>query len=494
MQRQIIILGFDGATWDIIDPMISRGELPNFRRLKETGASGEVNTTYTGSPVIWTAIFTGKDRQKFGDPFFGINHSRLQAKRIWEIASQRGLRVGVLHSLLTWPPLEVDGFVIPDIFAIGPETHPPEYQNFQKLYLSRHGKNLAKQGYYVMRGFLLSGSLRVALAMFKLLFSSLLHPEALNTFRRRLMVVTKLDHNLFLKLHRKYRPRLTTFHLHALDTVSHKYWQFMNKPGRYNKVIAEFYREADHFLGKVFSLLDEKTTLVVVADHGFKEHIDGRGKFELRVPVLRKLLNIDSAARIVRIGNAFVMNLGGSGARERADELAETIRSATLQNGAPLFVNVNEIDRNVHFRLNKLILESKDPMGEPVVFAGKGWQMTFAHLFRKKAFIDTGIHDAGRGIFAICGPDIRPNANLQRVDIFDITPTLLTLLGLPVAKDMDGDFDKRWFAAEALKSINPEYIPTYEADKEKGEQIGTEVYSESEVEDLEERLKMLGYL
>ena len=55
--EKVIILGVDGATWDLIDPLIARGELPHFRELKERGAWGEVQTTYLGSPVIWTAIF-----------------------------------------------------------------------------------------------------------------------------------------------------------------------------------------------------------------------------------------------------------------------------------------------------------------------------------------------------------------------------------------------------------------------------------------------------
>ncbi len=493
MDERMIILGLDGATWDIIDPMISREELPNFKLLKERGIYGEVSTSYLGSPVIWTAIFTGKTKDKFGDPFFGINRARLQAKRLWEIAAENGLRIGVLHTLLTWPPAEVDGFVIPDIFAMGPETYPQEYRYFQKLYLSRHSKNLIEQGYYFLRSFLSCGSLDVVGAFLKLLSSGLLCPQALNIFRHRLMVVTKLDHNFFLKLIRRYRPQVNTFHLHALDTVSHKYWQFIHKPGRYGGVIEDFYREADRLLGRVFRQMGDHTTLVVVADHGFREFVDGRGKFELNTAGLRDLVHIDTAARVVRIGNAFVMNLGSGLAEADALRIADEMASAELQDGTSLFVNVNKIEQNIHFRLNKRILESKNPMEQTVSFKAAG-AVPFGDLFRKKVFVDTGIHAAGKGIFAACGPKFLENINLNKVEIYDITPTLLTLLHLPIGEDMDGNFDDRWFHPDALKELKPRYIPTHEQQPAAGGNVLRETYTAEEVSNLEERLKMLGYL
>jgi predicted AlkP superfamily phosphohydrolase/phosphomutase len=493
MDRKVIIIELDGATWDIIDPLICRGELPTFRLLKEKGTYGEVNTSYRGSPTIWTAIFTGKRREKFGDPFFGVNQARIRAKRIWEIAAENGLRVGICHPLLTWPPAPLEGFVIPDIFAMGPETYPAKYRYLQKLYLSRHGNNAISQSFYFLRSFLSCGNLSVALALLKFLSSLVVRPQVLNTFHRRLMVVTRLDHNFFLRLFKKYRPQMSTFHLHALDTISHKYWQFMNKPGRYDGVIADFYREADRFLSKVLQLVDQQTSLVVVADHGFQEYNDGRGKFELNVSALRDLLNINTAARVVRMGNAFVMNLGAVDSQVDALQLTQEIASAKLQEGYPLFVNVKKIDQNIHFRLNKKILTSRDPMEELVSFRGAG-QLVFGDLFHRKAFVDTGIHAAGRGLFAVYGPQFLQNTNIHKVEIFDITPTLLTLLDLPIAKDMDGDIDRRWFTPQALRSIEPRYISTYETEEKEKEKDITEAYTEGEVKDLEERLKMLGYM
>ena len=491
--EKVIILGVDGATWDLIDPLIAGGELPHFRELKERGAWGEVQTTYLGSPVIWTAIFTGKDRDKFGDPFFGIDRARLKAMRIWEIAAGQGLRIGVLHPLLTWPPMQTDGFVVPDIFAMGPETHPPRYEYFQKLYLSRHGGRLWQQAYYFFRSFLLAGGPDVALGAFRFLASTLFRPHFLNTFRRRLEVVTRMDFRLFMKLYRQYQPRLCAFHLHAVDTVSHKYWQYKNKPGPYGSVIDDFYRLTDRFLGRVMGLLDEDTSLVVLADHGFEEIQDERNKFELDVPVLRRLLGADQDVRAVRIGNAYVVNLGTGTDPEAASRMTGILGGAVLGGGNSLFINVHQIDRNIHFRLTRRILESKAPDREQISFP-EGEPIRFGQLFRRKTFVDTGTHAAGRGIFAVYGRRFRPGARLEKVNIFDITPTILALLGLPVARDMDGDADRRWFTEKDFRDVQPRSIDSYETEPAPEGPEGEKAFSDQEVEDLEERLKMLGYL
>jgi len=489
----IIIIEMDGATWDIIDPLIEQGELPNFKTLKKGGVYGEVDTTYTGSPVIWTAIFTGKSKEHFGSAFFGVDRARLRAKRVWEIAAERGFRVGVLHSLLSWPPMQVDGFIIPDVFAVGPETFPQRYQYFQKLYLSRHGRSILRQGYYLIRSLMDFGGFDVLTALARFCRSAALRQEFLDVFRHRLMVVTRLDHHLFMKLYGTYRPRLYTYHLHALDTVSHKYWLYKDRPGRYGQVIADFYREADAFLGRVMAMLGERDTLLVMADHGFTEFSDGRGKFELNLQAFRRLFALHTAARLVRMGDSFVLNLGDSAQQAGMLQLIEELSTARLQDGAPLFINVQQFEESIHFQLPKNLLETRSLMEETVTFPRKG-QVPFRLLFRAKEFMDTGIHAAGRGLFAVSGGRILKDQAIGKVGVFDIAPTLLALLGLPVARDMDGEFDPRWFTSEALEEMTVEYIDSYESNQSEGEHKPAEVYSEEEVQDLEERLKILGYM
>jgi len=63
----LIVIGIDGATWDVIDPMIAAGELPNFARLKNQGAYGSLITVGPQvPPVVWTSSSTGQFARQHG--------------------------------------------------------------------------------------------------------------------------------------------------------------------------------------------------------------------------------------------------------------------------------------------------------------------------------------------------------------------------------------------------------------------------------------------
>ena len=62
------------------------------------------------------------------------------------------------------------------------------------------------------------------------------------------------------------------------------------------------------------------------------------------------------------------------------------------------------------------------------------------------------------GIFCISGPNIQKDERVYGATLLDITPTILTLLGLPVGKDMDGKVLTQVFD----KKIIPEYIESWE--------------------------------
>jgi arylsulfatase A-like enzyme len=89
------------------------------------------------------------------------------------------------------------------------------------------------------------------------------------------------------------------------------------------------------------------------------------------------------------------------------------------------------------------------------------------------------------GIFVASGPGIRPSAERLRLGILDVTPTLLALLGLPVAADMDGKVAD----AALATGRTPRSIATYEGKRDSAERSETAID-----ETTEEQLRGLGYL
>ena len=66
-KKRVVVIGWDGATWDLIDPWIKEGKLPFLGSLKESGAFGLLqSTTPHLTPPAWTSIFTGVNPGKHG--------------------------------------------------------------------------------------------------------------------------------------------------------------------------------------------------------------------------------------------------------------------------------------------------------------------------------------------------------------------------------------------------------------------------------------------
>jgi len=125
---RVYVIGLDGATWDILDPLIEQGKLPVFKKLKENGAWSRLRTFEpTLSAVVWTSIATGKSMLKHGivDWVF-VNKQKIQVpyssseKRtpsIWEMMDENGRRSVVLGWFVTDPPDAVKGVMVSDSFA-----------------------------------------------------------------------------------------------------------------------------------------------------------------------------------------------------------------------------------------------------------------------------------------------------------------------------------------------------------------------------------------
>ena len=110
--------------------------------------------------------------------------------------------------------------------------------------------------------------------------------------------------------------------------------------------------------------------------------------------------------------------------------------------------------------------------------------------FSPKGYSHYDTPSIAHGIFAIKGPGIKPGHRLDRVNIYDITPTLLYLFGLPVGEDMDGCVIAEVFHEKFKKSRKIRFIPSYGApSKSEGDKKPRELDKE-----VLEDLKSLGYI
>jgi len=122
--ERVLIIGLDGATFDVLTPLMQRGRMPNLQALITGGSSGVLESTRPPiTPAAWTTFMTGKGPGKHGiidflryDPATNRlsfnNNQKISQKTIWQILSDKDYRVGSINVPMTFPPEEVNGFMI----------------------------------------------------------------------------------------------------------------------------------------------------------------------------------------------------------------------------------------------------------------------------------------------------------------------------------------------------------------------------------------------
>ncbi len=121
---RLLILGLDGATWTVLDPMRRLGLMPNLDALLARSAHGTLRSIVPPvTTAAWTSMMTGCGPARHGifdhrylDPSTGrmkVNHSeRIRLPTFWHLLSDAGRSVVSLNVPATFPPLAVRGVCV----------------------------------------------------------------------------------------------------------------------------------------------------------------------------------------------------------------------------------------------------------------------------------------------------------------------------------------------------------------------------------------------
>jgi len=73
MMTRVLVIGLDGATFEVIDPLIREGKLPTLGRLLREGTRAVLESTaFPHSAPAWTSCMTGVNPGKHGVFGFGV--------------------------------------------------------------------------------------------------------------------------------------------------------------------------------------------------------------------------------------------------------------------------------------------------------------------------------------------------------------------------------------------------------------------------------------
>ena len=126
--NKILLIGWDGADWQHINPLLDQGLLPGLESLINRGVMGNLATLHPVlSPMLWNSIATGKTADKHGVLGFTQPHpsgrglqpfasKSRNVKAIWNICHQNGLKSNVVGWWASHPAEPIDGCVVTNLF------------------------------------------------------------------------------------------------------------------------------------------------------------------------------------------------------------------------------------------------------------------------------------------------------------------------------------------------------------------------------------------
>jgi predicted AlkP superfamily phosphohydrolase/phosphomutase len=122
-----VLIGLDGATFDILDPLMAQGVMPFLRQFTNVAARAPLRSTPTYiTPQAWTSLATGRAPGSHGIFDFvrpeetdaGIfmkilSANDIRSETIWSMASRQDRTVTLLNFPVTFPAPRVTGSVVP---------------------------------------------------------------------------------------------------------------------------------------------------------------------------------------------------------------------------------------------------------------------------------------------------------------------------------------------------------------------------------------------
>lgn len=283
---KVLLIGWDGADWKVLNQLIDRGEMPNLTKLIESGVMGNLTSSRPMlSPMLWTTIATGQYPDRHG--IFGftepkadgsgvqlVTSTSVKTPTIWQLCEANGFNSAVVGWFATHPADHLPGIVISDMYANdsgrGFDDWPLPARSvspassrdiFADLRLHHSEVGMAQLAPFIPgidEGPAVPNERSDALTRFLARATSIhgaatyiAEHEPWNLLGVYFETIDRLSHWFM-----EYRPP-------RLDWVS------AEEVALYGGVVDQIYRFHDYKLGRYLQLVDEDTTIVICSDHGF---------------------------------------------------------------------------------------------------------------------------------------------------------------------------------------------------------------------------------
>jgi predicted AlkP superfamily phosphohydrolase/phosphomutase len=535
------VVGLDGATFRVLDPLIRSGVMPALARIRERGVSSVLRSTIPSyTPPAWVSIATGVNPGRHG--VFGfldntpqeppkVAHSgSIRAPTMWQHLAGQGATAGVFNVPMTYPPAKVEGFMVAGGLAAG-WTHADMPNFASDPEVARLVSDVAGGPYPLDSVVSYENDWRSP--------GVITNIESIQRLRRRVLA----------SLIERWDPDLVFAVFEGPDRLQHVHYQYLVEgSGWYERPEAaeirsraeRYFEELDASIADLAAWVGDGGHIVLVSDHGagpWEKTLNMNLLLEewgyLRLPPLSRMtrsgfvagLGQRVARRVVprktllsakaRIGRGIRWNGTEAFASQVAEQGIHINRRDELPGGWVDGARADRLEQELVERLSSLTDPSDgQPAVDRVVERDEVIRGPFArrapHLFpilRDQRFelsdtlAATGIFTDHRdrpwgyhhldGIFVAAGPHLVSGTYDPGIEIVDVLPTVFSAAGFQVPAGLDGRV-----VGEVLSTDHDaEPIPAIPGGSTSGDdEVPDYPYTPEEEAAVEEALRGLGYI
>lgn len=530
--KKVLIIGLDGATYTILDRLMTEGVMPFLGEFIAQGVRADLRTIIPAlTPPAWTSLRTGVRPGKHGIfDFFRkaapdshhiemLTGKDIAAPTLAQYANDAGLTAAVLNFPVTFPSPPIQGYLIPGWM-------PWKQLRFACQPADLYGRLKELPGFNPRE-----------LAMDMKQEEKAIEGTAEEEYKAWIDVHIRKDQQ-WLQIMRMLRasdpPDYTAIMFDGTDKIQHLMWRFLD-PACYSAqpdsfelemrdYVLRYYRALDTVIQGIADLAFQGATVIVVSDHGF-----GRQAFTFFVNTWLEQQGLLAWAKDApAVSDQAILGIGQLARHTYLLDWQKTLAYAPTPSANGIHI-VRQSAEQPHgvpaeeyaaFRAHLItqLRQVVDPVqGQPLVaeiwtreevFAGPYMELApdltlvmqdgglISILAAETAVaprsIISGTH-APLGIFAARGPGLQTGLTIAELSILDIAPLALYSLGLPIPAQLDGRLPTELFQPQALADHPPTFAAGETSPAMSVADAAATLDEESELAILEQLAK-LGYV
>ena len=449
---KVFIVGLDGASPVLVNQWIE--ELPTFKRFRDEGLLGwSIPPIPAQTPVAWTTFMTGKNpgkhsifsfvQRKVGTYERRISYPPLiKSETLWQILGHFDKQVGVINVPMSRYE-NINGFMIPGF--LDNNEGQPQPQSIQK--------DISRQ-FNVQT---IPGDVET-----DILTKARTNPLKLLD---RINEITEIlaDVSLYLMKNTTWDFFMTVFM--GTDRLGHFFWEYADKDhpeytrDEFSDRVKKYYQKIDTILAQFLEALPDEVVKILVSDHGFcpvsREVFLNNYLQDLNyVQVEDEKISLKRSKAVAYGYGDIWLNvygrephgvvLQGIEYENVRENIIRALESITINGVNP----IQKVAKREELYWGPYIHEAPDL----IAIFNKGWQAARRPEIlttRDASYVNTdplwsGGHDGTHnpeevpGILGFLGPDLQKLSSPLHAHLWDLAPTILHILNVPIPPDMDG--------------------------------------------------------